>query len=230
MGLIVLFVYFEEALRMVTGRADLRSRRTDYDVTAVAALPYLDFALLEYLSGLYIAQQGTVTLFVMLFDGCNQTELACQIMEAFLLSGLCEAVVHVGPLVVLALGSVQQVFSGVAQAVQLLVPQLCMLLLVLSGFEEEGSDLLIAFLLGNRSEVGVLVACTGLAGKCSFQILLGLGASVLGCAGCLLDRLKCRSRLLADRAGEISGQRLALVDVTANFALSLFHNMFSSHM
>ena len=93
MGLIVLFVYFEEALRMATGRADLRSRRTDYDVTAVAALPYLDLALLEYLSGLYIAQQGTVTLFVMLFDGCNQTELASQIMEAFLLSGLCEAVV-----------------------------------------------------------------------------------------------------------------------------------------
>lgn len=94
MGLIVLFVYFEEALRMVTGRADLRSRRTDYDVTAVAALPYLDFALLEYLSGLYIAQQGTVTLFVMFLNGCNQTELASQIVEAFLLGGLCEAVVH----------------------------------------------------------------------------------------------------------------------------------------
>lgn len=153
MGLIVLFVYFEEALRMVTGRADLGSRRADYDVTAVAALPYLDFALLEDLSGLYIAEQGTVTLFVMLLNGCNQTELASQIVEAFLLSGLGKAVVHVGPFVVLALGSVQQVFCGVTQAVQLLVPQLCVLLLVLGGLKEEGSDLLIAFLLGDRSEV-----------------------------------------------------------------------------
>ena len=92
MGLIVLFVYFEEALRMVAGRANLRRRRADYDVTAVAALPYLDFALLKDLSGLYIAQQGTVTLFVVLLDGCNQTELACQIVEAFFLGGLCKAV------------------------------------------------------------------------------------------------------------------------------------------
>ena len=45
---------FKVALRMVAYRAYLRSLCSDYDVTAVSALPYLYFALLKYLGSLYI--------------------------------------------------------------------------------------------------------------------------------------------------------------------------------
>ena len=54
-----------------------------------------------------------------------------------------------------------------------------MLFLVVSGFEEEGSNLFVTFLLCLGSEVGVLVTCLGLACEGSFQILFGLCTCVL---------------------------------------------------
>ena len=45
---------------MVAGRADLRRFLTDHNVTAVAALPYLDLTLGKDLRHLNIVQQGTV--------------------------------------------------------------------------------------------------------------------------------------------------------------------------
>ena len=41
-----------------------------------------------------------------------------------------------------------KVFGGVTNAVQLLEPKLSVFLLVVSGFEEQRRDLLVAFLLG----------------------------------------------------------------------------------
>ena len=47
--LIILFSYFEVALRVIANRANFRSFRAYYDMTAVAAFPNLDLALFEYL-------------------------------------------------------------------------------------------------------------------------------------------------------------------------------------
>ena len=47
---------------MVAGRADLRRLLAHDDVTAVAALPHLDFALGKDLRHLHIVQQGTVSI------------------------------------------------------------------------------------------------------------------------------------------------------------------------
>ena len=62
-SLIVFRVNFKVTLGMVAGRADLRCLLTDYDMTAVAALPHLDLALGKDLRRLYVAQQGAVALF-----------------------------------------------------------------------------------------------------------------------------------------------------------------------
>ena len=147
-------------------------------MTAVAALPDLHFALLKDLQGFHILQQLAVALFVVLLNGSNQAELGCQLLEAFLLSGLGKACIHIGPLVVLAFCSVQQVFSGITDAVQFLEPQLCMFLFVFGSLQEQGCDLLEAFLLSLGCKIGILVSGLGFAGKSGFQVFLGLSACI----------------------------------------------------
>ena len=131
---------------MVAGRADLRRFLTDHNVTAVAALPYLDLTLGKDLRHLHIVQQGTVALLVVLFNGSDQTEALRQLMKAFFIGGFGKAVVHIRPLVVLTLSGGEKVFCGVANAVQFFKPQLGVFLLIISGFEEQCRDLLVAFL------------------------------------------------------------------------------------
>ena len=131
---------------MVAGRADLGRLLTDHDMTAVAALPHLDFAPSKDLCHLQIVQQGAVALLVVLFNGGDQTEPLRQFMKAFFVGGFGKAVVHIRPLVVLALSGGEKVFGGVANAVQLFEPQLGVFLLIISGFEEQCRDLLKAFL------------------------------------------------------------------------------------
>ena len=69
-----------------------------------------------------------------------------------------------------------QVGGGVADALQVLEPQLGVLLLVVGGLLEDSGDLLIALLLGDGCEIGVLVARLALAGKGVPQVALGLSA------------------------------------------------------
>jgi hypothetical protein len=76
--------------------------------------------------------------------------------------------------------------SGVANALQLLEPELSVLLLVVGGLQEQSGDLLEAFLLGLGCEIGVLVPCLRFACVCLPQVLLGLGACVLICHGIIL--------------------------------------------
>ena len=61
-----------------------------------------------------------------------------------------------------------------------------MLPLVLGGLQEQRRDLLVAFLPGHGSEVGVLVSGTGFAVEGGVEILLGLGACVFAHIGFLL--------------------------------------------
>ena len=123
-------------------------------------------------------QQGTVALLVVLLDGSHQTEPLGQLVEAFLVGGLGEAVVHIRPFVVFALSGGAEVFGGVADTVQFLEPELGVFLFVFGGFQEQRRNLLVALLLGLGGEVGVLVAGLGLAGKGSHQVFFGLGSCV----------------------------------------------------
>ena len=222
---VVLAVELKEALGVPAGGTHLRGGGAHHDVAAVAALPHLDLTLLEDLSRLHVVEQRPVALLVALLDGGHQAEFGGQLREALRLSGLGEAVIHVGPLIVLALGGVLQVLGGVPQAAQLLEPQLGVGLLIFGGLQEEGGDLLIALVLGYGGEIGVLEPGLGLPRKGGRQVLLGLGAGVLARAsgGRLLQLLKGGGGLLADRTGEVLRQILALIDIAANLTLPLAH-------
>ncbi len=88
-----------------------------------------------------------------------------KIVEAFFVSFTGHTVVHIRPLGVLTLGGMEQVLGGIAQLTQSLEPQLGVFLLIFSGVQEQRSDLLIAGLLGDGGEVGVLVPGLTLTGK-----------------------------------------------------------------
>ena len=131
---------------MCTYGASTGSLLTHYKVTAVTALPNGLISLLKYLLKLNVGKKLSVSLLVGLLDSGYHSELSGKSLEALLLCFLCEGVVHIGPLVVLTLCSVKKVGSGVAKLAKSLEPELCMLLLVVSGLLEDLRDLLVAFL------------------------------------------------------------------------------------
>ena len=139
-------------------RADFRSLGTDNDVSAVAALPNLDFASLEHFGSFNIVKQSTIALFMALFDSCNHPEFRSKLRESLFLCGLGEACVHVCPLVVLAFSRSYKILCCIAYAVELLEPKLRVLLLVVGCLEEQGCNLLEAVFLCLRCEIGVFVS------------------------------------------------------------------------
>ena len=149
-------------------------------MTAVAALPHLHLTLGKDLGRFHIVQQSTIPLLVMLLHCGNQTETLGQLREAFFLSRLGKALVHVRPLVILSFCSGGQILGRVANALQFLEPQLGMLLLVFSRLQEQSSNLLKPLLLCYRGKVGVLIPCLGFSCKGFPQVLLRLGAGILG--------------------------------------------------
>ena len=156
---IIFLANFKICLRMLADRADLRSLGSYYDMSAVTTLPDGNAALLKYLHSLDVAQQLAVALLMGLLDGSHTAELLSQLMEAFFVSFTGHTVVHIRPLGVLTLGGMEQVLGGIAQLAQSLEPQLCVLFFVFRGLEEQGGNLLVARLLGNRGKVGVLIPC-----------------------------------------------------------------------
>ena len=115
----------------------------------------------------------------MLLDGADLAELLGQLGEAFFFGRLREALVHVSPLEVLAVCGILEVLRRGADALKLAQPHLGVVLLVCRRFAEDLGDLLEAFLLRHRCEIGVLVRCLRLAGEGGLQILLGLRSFVL---------------------------------------------------
>ena len=67
---------------MSADRADLGSLGADHDMTAITALPNLNFTLGKDFLRLHIVQQGAVALFMMLFDSGNSAELCSKLVEA----------------------------------------------------------------------------------------------------------------------------------------------------
>ena len=131
--LIVLCVDLKVSLSVCTNGANLRSLCTHNDVTAVTALPNLHLALCENFLSLNIVKQCAIALLMMLLDSSYHSEFCCKLCKAFFFSGLCEAFVHIGPLVVLAFSGCCKVCGGVADAVKLFKPNLSVLFLVVSG-------------------------------------------------------------------------------------------------
>ncbi len=68
-ALVVCAVNLKVSLRMCAGGADLGSLCANYDVTTVAAFPYLNLTLLEYLSCLNVLQECAITLLMMRING-----------------------------------------------------------------------------------------------------------------------------------------------------------------
>ena len=118
--LIVFRADLKESLGMGADGAHLGSLGAYDDVSAVAALPYLDVALLEYFLHFYVFQQGTIALLMALLDGADHTELCRQLGEALFFSGLGKSCVHIGPLKVFALSRGFKVFRGAADSGQFL--------------------------------------------------------------------------------------------------------------
>ena len=146
---------------MVAYGADFRSLLADYDVAAVSALPDAVTVFREYFFLLYVAEKLAVTLFVSLLDGCYHAELGCDFLEAFFVGFLSHAVVHVGPLEVLACCGCLKIACCVLDVATLKIfePQFCVLFLVACSLLEDVCYLLVALFPCFRSKVGVLVAC-----------------------------------------------------------------------
>ena len=175
--LVVDDLLLEVGLRVLADRANLRGLLAHVQVTAVEALPDLDARTLEDLALLDALGQLVVALLVGLLDGTDAAELGGDLLEALGLGGLGEALVHVGPLVVLTGGGVLEVGQRVGHVtvVEVLEPELGVLALVAGGLREDVGDLDVALLLGGLGVVAVLHGSLRLAGKGGLEVLLGLG-------------------------------------------------------
>ena len=114
----------------------------------------------------------------MLFlDSGDPVEQLRDMFKTFLAGFLGKGGVHIGPLVVFALGRVLQVRSGIRDAVvQQLEPDFRVLLLVVGRLQKQRRDLLIALFLGFGCIVRIFVARLAFAGKSRHQVGFGFGA------------------------------------------------------
>lgn len=172
--LVVLSTHLLEGLRMSADRADLGSRLAHAEVAAFTALPHHDFTLGKDLLHFDVLQKLQEALFVSLLDGADGAELSGELCKAFLFGSLGKAFVHVRPFIVFTGSGCLEVLGRVADAVEVLEPDLGMLALVVCGLFEDLGDLLKTFLAGNAGKVGILVAGLGFAGKSGPEVLFGL--------------------------------------------------------
>ena len=148
-NLVVVGLEFEIALRVVTDRAALWGRLADDDMATVAALPDAVSVAREDDLVVDILEKLTVALLVLTLNLGDATHLSCDVVEALLVGLACHTLVHVGPLEVLALGSVEEVVGSLRHraTMEVLEPHLGMLLLVGGSLLEDSGDLLVAVLL-----------------------------------------------------------------------------------
>lgn len=158
---------------MVANGAHLRSKLADDDMTAVAALPDALIVAREDNTTLKVADELLIALLVVLLDSAYHAELSGDLLEALFLSLLGHTGVHVCPLVVLTGGSSLEVALGVLEVttLEILEPELSVLLLVVGCLLEDSSDLLVAILASFACEISILVASLALTCECFLQVL-----------------------------------------------------------
>ena len=122
--LVVLSLNLEVALWVVADWANLWSLLTYYDMTAVRALPDAIAVSREYELVLYVLQELAITLLVVLLDFSHHLKLSSNLLEAFLVSFLCHAWIHIGPLVVLTISCSFEILLSIldSTALQVLEP------------------------------------------------------------------------------------------------------------
>ena len=144
---------------MVADWANLWSLLAYYDMTAVRALPNAVAVAREDELVLHVLQELAITLLVVLLDFCHHFKLDCNLLETFFMSLLCHAWIHIGPLVVLTISSSLQVLLCIldSTALQVLEPQLSVLLLVGSCLFKDISYLNITVLLSLTCKICIFV-------------------------------------------------------------------------
>ena len=146
------------------------------DMPAVVALPRIEAIAFEDLARIDALDELAIALFMLLFNGAHAVEKLGQGIEALGSGRLGEFGVHVGPLVVLAIGSVGQVGERIGHAaiVKRLEPELGVLFLVLGRLEEDVLNLDVAVLLRLAGVILILGVSLRFAGKGGHEVLLGL--------------------------------------------------------
>ena len=157
--LVILSLNLEVALWVVANWANLWSLLAYYDVTAVRALPDAIAITRENYLVLNVLQELAITLLVVLLNLSYHLELSGNLVEALLTSLFSHAFVHLCPLAMLTLGSSQKVLFCTLDgtALQVLEPQLSVLLLVGSSLLEDVSYLNITILLSLACEVCIFI-------------------------------------------------------------------------
>ena len=159
---------------MIANRALLRCLvALDYRA-AIAALPLVHANANPYFARFDVLRELAVALLVTGLDFGDFAEFERDVLEAFSLGFFGEALVHIGPFLMLAGSGGEKVLGSRLYPFKELEPHLGVLLLVESRFLENRRDLFVAILLGLRSVIIVLIARLRLAGKCRHEVLFGL--------------------------------------------------------
>lgn len=145
------------------------------EVAAVQADPDGAGAPFEDLAGFYILAKLEVALLVEALDLRDELKSRGDGGKAFLPGYLGEIRIHLGPLIMLARCGVRQIVNcaGYAAAVQLLEPELRVLLLIRGRFLKDPRDLHVAILFCLGGIIGVLVARLALSCEGGHEIRLG---------------------------------------------------------
>ena len=163
---------------MLAHRAHFGGLGADDDVAAVGAFPDHVAVAAKDDTILHVGKQLAIALLMGLFDLAHGLKEESDIVEALLAGVSGHLGVHVGPLVVLAVGGVQKVGAGGGDVavMQELEPDFGVLLLVVGGLLEEVADLHIALLAGLGGVVLVLGVRLAFAGEGGHEVGLGLGS------------------------------------------------------
>ena len=130
---IIVFLQLEICLRMSADRADFRSILSDMNMTAVGADPDPVAVTGEHNALFDIRYQFAVTLFMLLLDLTDGIKKIGKTGKSLFLGNLCKLRIHISPLIVLAGGSILQIFDGAGDfsVMKLLEPDLGMFNIIL---------------------------------------------------------------------------------------------------
>ena len=137
------------------------------NIATVATFPNCNAILLENDAFVEIGKKLEIAFLMFFFDFADFFEQGGDFFEAFFASFFGELGIHVGVFVVFAISSGLEVGGGVVYAatMQKLVPNFGMLFFVVTGFLEDGRDLLVALFFGLASKKLVFDARLGFAGE-----------------------------------------------------------------
>ena len=158
--------------------AHFGSHLAKVQVTAVAALPDAIVVAAEHHATLHVLQQLLVARLVSSLNLGYHFKHCCDFHETLLTSLFGHCGVHIGPLVVLACGSIYKILGCALDAVYQLEPKFSVLLLLVGCLLEDSCYLLKTILFSFACVICIFFTCLALTcvrcplvslGLCSFQ-------------------------------------------------------------